>query len=396
MLLTRLPILLLVCLLRISAQADTVALLIGNNAYEHAAQLENPINDVDGIGRVLKKGGLASEVVTDASKEDMEDALDRLRVAAGKATVVMFYFAGHGIEVDGKNYLVPTGATLASSDSVLKETLSLDQVLARIGKCGTSSRIVVLDCCRDNPFADEKWLGSYKGGLARIDPATLPPDTAIVYSGAPGKSVPDGEGANSPFAAKVIENLVPGKSPLSIFTTVASTIEGGQKPWIKFDGEGQMFARLVLSPLMGQKLPEGVNLRLLTNYISTYNKEDPPENRGFSRSVLYQGISAQIKLIQSIAEAYFPADYFGSLGVSTYLRREMDLVANARNAELKARGESVPEFLATESAEAKSSELTDIWWEMARLVASRSLEGKALAAWLQANGIRVKGIEAER
>lgn len=370
-------------LLTLSARGDTVALLVGNNDYQFVGKLRNPIRDVNGIGNKFKGAGVRHEIVADATRTDMEEALDRLRLASMKASVVMFYFAGHGIEIEGKNYLLPTDVKRpASSSGVATGAISLDQVLERLGQCGMSSRVLVLDCCRNNPF------GNQPGGLARIKASSLPPDTVVMYSGAPGEAVSDGGvGGHSPFAKRVIENLVPGKSALTIFSTVATTIDARQKPWIKFDGEGEKFARLVLSPLMGQKLPEGVNLRLLANFISVYQKDDPLERRGYSRPIIEEGIGHQIKLIQSIAEVYFPADYFGSIGVLAYLEREMKTVAEARRSELKEQGENHPNFLSQEAAEAKFSELSQIWNEMARLVASRSLEGNALEEWLKVNNV---------
>lgn len=358
--------------------ADTAALFIGNNEYKHVVPLLNPINDVRGISKKFKSAGISHEVLVNASRSDMEDALDNLRLTAANAAVVMVYFAGHGIEVDGKNYLIPTGAELASESRLPDETISLDAVLKRLGECGTSSRFLVLDCCRNNPFASEKWLKGYTGGLAPIEKSALPPDTVVIYSGAPGEAVPDGTGENSPFAAGVIANCVPGKSALNIFTTVAGSIKDGQKPWMRFNGELASLAPLVVTPLLGKPLPMGeVNLSLMLRIFETSGREieehfqqDKMQN---SPAHMRWHVGKMRQRVVDIAKVYLPAGYYGPAGVEAYLNAEIALM-------LKAQTE---ETVRNRALEVEGLAINTFEGNMVELIVKRALGKEAGAAWMQ-------------
>lgn len=366
------------------ACADTVALMIGNNDYEHISRLRNPVNDTNSIAQKFKKAGVAHEVVTNATREEMEDALDRLRLASAGASVVMFYFAGHGIEVDGKNYLLPTGARIDSASKLETEAISLDRLLSRLGKCGTSSRVLVLDCCRDNPFARENWLAGYKGGLARIEVSALPPDTLVVYSGAPGKTVPDGAGDNSPFAKGVIENLSTGKSALNIFSSVATSIKSGQKPWMKFDGELAKLAPLVVTPLLGPPLEGGqVNLSLMLRIFEASGKEIEAhfQKDGMQNSPEHQRwlVARMKQRLTDVSKIYLPEGYYGPRGLATYLDAEINLLLRQQTAQTAKERNLEIQVLAIEAFEG----------EMVKLIVKRALGEDKAAAWMEQNGLNL-------
>ena len=363
------------------ASADTVALLVGNNDYKHIRQLRNPINDVAGIGKKFKAAGVVHEVVTDATRGDMEDALDRLRLASTKASVVMLYFAGHGIELNGKNYLLPTGARLTSSSQLATEAISLDQILKRLGQCGMSSRFLVLDCCRDNPFVGEKWLGGYTGGLAPVEKSDLPSDTVVIYSGAPGKTVPDGVGDNSPFASEVITQLQSGKSAFNVFFSVASSIKSGQKPWLEFNGEFEQLGPLLIHPLLGKPLPTGeVNLSLLLRLFESSGQEieDHFQKDGMQNSLSHQRfyVARKTQLLRDLANIYMPDGYYGPKGMEAYLSAEVAVFVNQQE----------PDVARTRLLEMQALAMQTFEGEMVGMIVKRSLSEDKAAAWLEDNG----------
>lgn len=332
-------------------RGDTVALMIGNNAYQYAGPLRNPVNDVSGIARKFKEEGVAHEVVADASRGEIVAALNRLRTASVGASVVMFYFAGHGFEAGGQNYLVPIDARKGSS--LIEDTISVGEILETLGECGTSTRFLVLDCCRNDPFA------GVAGGLAEIEVSTLPPGVAIIYSGAPGKTVPDGRGDNSPFAAQVINNLVPGHSALHIFTSVAKSMEGAQKPWMQYDGALENMVPLCARPLLAGPLATGdVNLSLLLRIIENYGEatEREYEQRRLAQDPDWTGPSPALakrarQRVLDIAKIYVPNDYYGPNGVAAYLDAEIALAVDGMTLGRGSRDELVSYCLALQTFE---------------------------------------------
>ena len=164
------------------AQAPTdlrVALVIGNAAYADAP-LVNPSNDARAMSATLKGMGFAVIEARDASRAQMEQAIAKTREALnGKGGVGMLYYAGHGLQLDWHNYLVPIDARLATAADVALQTVDLQQVVDAFKAAGNRMNIVVLDACRDNPFA----ATSSGKGLAPLD---APPGTFLAYATAPG------------------------------------------------------------------------------------------------------------------------------------------------------------------------------------------------------------------
>src|SRR3954463_6132706 len=178
-----------------------VALVIANSAYQHAPQLTNPVNDGSVMAKTLKDAGF--DVVD--SRHDLS-ALDTRRVlrefadATRDADIAVVYYAGHGIEVDGSNYLIPVDAKLERDTDVYDEALSLDRVLLAI-EPAKRLRLVILDACRDNPFskAMKRTVASRAigQGLAKVEPTS--PNMLIAYSAKAGSTAAGGGGRNSPF-----------------------------------------------------------------------------------------------------------------------------------------------------------------------------------------------------
>src|ERR1700737_2699632 len=153
-----------------------VALVIGNSTYKNAAQLLNPANDAATVAATLKSAGFDFvDSRLDLQVGDMRRALRDFADQARDADIALVYFAGHGIEIEGTNYLIPTDATLERDTDVYDEAFSLDRVLLAIDPA-RQLRVVIVDACRNNPFAEsmKRTVGSraVSRGLARIEPAT--------------------------------------------------------------------------------------------------------------------------------------------------------------------------------------------------------------------------------
>ena len=191
-----------------------VALVIGNSAYQNATQLANPSRDANAISDLFRTAGFdVVETRLDLGNLEFKRVARDFTAAARTADIAVVYFAGHGIEVNGTNYLLPVDAKLASDFDVEDEALSLDRILKSLDQA-RRLRLVILDACRDNPFvkAMKRSVASRSigRGLAKVEPVST--DTLVAFATRPGSTAEDGQSGNSPFAAALIKNLtVPGR-----------------------------------------------------------------------------------------------------------------------------------------------------------------------------------------
>jgi formylglycine-generating enzyme required for sulfatase activity len=193
---------------RPAAAEPRIALVIGNGNYGASfSKLPNPPNDARLISKALTNAGFKVMTVIDADQKKMKRAFTdfgQLLADAGPDAVGLFYYAGHGVQVNGANYLIPTGANITSEADVDMEAVNADWVLQQMEFAGNRMNIIVLDACRNNPLPAGK--RSAEMGLARMD---APRGSFLAYSTAPGATAVDGKGANSPYSqalAKAIEN----------------------------------------------------------------------------------------------------------------------------------------------------------------------------------------------
>jgi len=208
-----------------------VALVIGNDRYR-VQPLDNPARDAEAMGKVLRELGFETQVLTNADRLATVRALQAFTQRLHSAAVGLFFFAGHGVQMAGTNYLIPTDADLGSEDQVKYNTLRLDDVLATLDQAGVKARIVILDACRNNPF--ERGRGG-AGGLAAVTIA--PEGTLISYATSPGRVALDGApGGNGLFTTHLLQALqTPGLPIEQVFKlTRGKVIEasrGRQVPW---------------------------------------------------------------------------------------------------------------------------------------------------------------------
>jgi uncharacterized caspase-like protein len=192
------------------AHADRrVALIIGNSAYKSAPKLGNPVNDATLVGGMFKKAGFDSvDVRLDLSASEMRRMLREFAGRTRDADMAVIYYAGHGIELDGNNYLIPTDATLETDGDVLDETIPVERALFAV-EPAKQLRLIILDACRDNPFAKtmKRTLASRAigRGLAKVEPTS--PNTMIAFAAKAGSTASDGDARNSPFATALVEHL---------------------------------------------------------------------------------------------------------------------------------------------------------------------------------------------
>jgi uncharacterized caspase-like protein len=216
-----------------------VALVIGNSAYQNAPQLPNPARDAAAVGDMLRKANFeVVESVRDANNQDMRRVLREFSDKSQNADVAVVYFAGHGIEVDGQNYLIPTDAVLQRDRDVYDETISLERILQTIESAKTL-RLVILDACRDNPFGKTmkrvSALRSLNRGLIAVEP--MKANTLIAYAAKGGSTAEDGDGENSPFASALLKHLpTPGLDLRQAFGLVRDEVmkatDNKQEPFV--------------------------------------------------------------------------------------------------------------------------------------------------------------------
>ena len=191
------------------AQADQrVALVVGNSGYQHVAKLSNPANDAQSVAALLARAGFKVDSRVDLDGASLKRALRDFTDAAQNADVAVVYYAGHGIEVDGTNYLIPVDAVLERDVDVEDETVSVDRVMRALDPV-KRLRLVILDACRDNPFTHtmkrtvtRRAIGR---GLAKMEPLTS--DTLIAFAAKAGSTALDGDGKHSPFTSSLVRHL---------------------------------------------------------------------------------------------------------------------------------------------------------------------------------------------
>ncbi len=217
------------------ASEPRVALVIGNSNYgPEIGRLLNPVNDAKLLAGTLQDLGFAVDLVLDADQKTMKRAIKSFGAkleAAGKEATGLFYYAGHGVQVDGTNYLLPVGAEIAREADVEIESIAADDVMTQMQSAGNAVNLVFLDACRNNPLA--KASRSATRGLARLD---APRGSFVGYSTAPGDVAADGDGANSPYALALAEELKkPGisieEAHRNVRARVLAASGNKQTPW---------------------------------------------------------------------------------------------------------------------------------------------------------------------
>jgi hypothetical protein len=208
------------------------ALVIGNSAYRQLSPLQNPANDARDMAAALQRLGFAVDLRVDANQREMKQAIRDLgENLRGTRAVGVFYFAGHGVQVNGRNYLVPLGTEVRSSADVDIETVPADEVLARMEEARNRVNLIILDACRNNPFPSG--VRSSARGLSVMN---APAGSLLAYATAPGSVAEDGSGRNGVYTRELLRNIeVPGLRIEDVFQrtrlAVRRETSARQVPW---------------------------------------------------------------------------------------------------------------------------------------------------------------------
>lgn len=234
---------------------ERVALVIGIDDYSHASPLSNAVADSRLVASVLKETGFNVVALENPGVDEFYDGLDRLSRRASLAKVGIVYFAGHGVEVEGENYLLPIDAELEREVQLRSQAISLETILEDLGEARLEAKVVILDCCRDNPLKQRSWMKtrSVGRGLAPVLDVDMPEGSLVFFSAGPGQVALDGEGENSPFTKALASQLrIPGqdlfRAVINTSDNVADETGGRQEPWVKMDASGRALRKLVLVP----------------------------------------------------------------------------------------------------------------------------------------------------
>jgi uncharacterized caspase-like protein len=206
------------------------ALVIGNSSYSFGP-LKNPANDAKAIGEELRRSGFEVTTGLDLPRKEMLEAIHAYAEALTRAKAVgVFYFAGHGVQLAWRNYLLPTDAQIARVEDIDARCVDVNAVIDGIAKAANPMNVVILDACRENPFAGVKLE---QKGLSQLD---APPGTLLAYATAPGNLASDGDGANGLYTEQLLRELkVPEARIEDVFKRVRLTVRrrsnGQQIPW---------------------------------------------------------------------------------------------------------------------------------------------------------------------
>ena len=210
-----------------------VALVIGNSNYQNAPQLANPDNDAESMAQFLNSAGFEVVAATDLNQNDMLRVVQDFSAkvsARGPNTVAMVYYAGHGVQLAGENYLVPVDAKVSSQTELVNNSVRLVDIMSTLETIPSRMRIVILDACRNNPFPNVNDAGR---GLAIVD---APNGSIVGYSTAPGAEAQDGTGGHSPYTQAFLNVAREPNVPIEqlfkrVRLQVNETTSGAQIPW---------------------------------------------------------------------------------------------------------------------------------------------------------------------
>jgi formylglycine-generating enzyme required for sulfatase activity len=215
-----------------NSSGQRVALIIGNSAYADSP-LPNPVNDANDMAQILR--GLGFEVIhmPNATKLEMKRAIRNFGEMIQNRGVGLFYYAGHAMQINGKNYLLPIGAIINHEYEVEDEAVDLEFLMGQMHYAQNRTNILILDACRNNPFA--RSFRSYSRGLARVN---APSGTIIAYATSPGEVASDGNKRNSPYTEELLKHIrEPGLKIEEVFKRVSIGVwektTGKQMPWVE-------------------------------------------------------------------------------------------------------------------------------------------------------------------
>jgi len=263
------------------------ALVIGNADYQQTAKLRNPVNDVRAINSTLSELGFTVTALENADQRQMENAIRKFgKTLRTDRAIGLFYYAGHGMQIDGENYLLPVEANPTNEDDVRYDGVPVGKLLGQMKNAGNSMNVVILDACRNNPFTRN--FRSNRRGLAQV---TAPTGTFISYATAPGGVAADGDGKNGLYTEKLISHmLTPGLKLEEVFKKVRADVQsasnGKQVPWDSSSVTGDFYFASLETKESQKYVPNKMT-------VSKPIIEAPPETSGLQLKELTQLAKSQ-------------------------------------------------------------------------------------------------------
>ena len=243
-----------------------VALVIGNSIYQSVPQLPNPSRDANSVAKMFREAGFdAVDTLINVGNLEFKRAIRKFETTADQADIAVVYYAGHGLEIGGTNYLIPVDARLASDRDADDEAIPLERLVSSADGA-KRLRLVILDACRDNPFVSTMrrerrniTTRAVSSGLGRVEPTMT--DTLIAYAAKAGSTADDGDGEHSPFTTSILKNLpVPGLDVRLAFGRVRDEVlkatASRQEPYV-YGALGGGTISLVPAPVVPQEAPVG-------------------------------------------------------------------------------------------------------------------------------------------
>ncbi|MDB5225430.1 MAG: peptidase [Candidatus Adlerbacteria bacterium] len=314
-----LPLIALVFMSNLALAADKrVALIIGNSEYTHTGNLSNPGNDARAMAKLLTDMGFTlvkGQALLNQSKSQFDDAVSKFGDLAQGAQVALFYYSGHGLQINGTNYLVPSDAPPLTTSNFRTHYINASMIMDTATESRSSLKFFLLDACRNNPFNNKKSFGS--SGLAEM-PA--PTGTLISFASQPGTLADDGQaGGNSPYTEALLKSLrQPGRDPFRVINEAALEVvrktKGEQQPWMAASAiDGSFYftpplANVVntpATPAVASVMPAAAPLPVvpapypvsltgpvpvMLDYIQDANREFQKLDYAMGRQILTQGI----------------------------------------------------------------------------------------------------------
>ena len=244
---------------------DRLALVIGNGAYVNSTQLPNPPNDARAVARALRQIGFTVIEGVDLDRSGMDRTIVEFLRKAALARIAIVFYAGHGVEIDGKNYLLPIDAKSIERTTVTFELIDIDRIIAGLDD-EARTNIIILDACRDNPLESRVATRSAARGGGLAGYSTVSSGMLIAFAAEPGKTAIDGEGQNSPFTTALIKHIgTPDMEINEMLTRVRADVfkatDGKQRPWANSSfvgGSGLGQQEPMMSPEVAFALPHFV------------------------------------------------------------------------------------------------------------------------------------------
>jgi uncharacterized caspase-like protein len=260
-----------------ASASKRVALVIGNSAYQHAGVLANPSNDATDMGAALNELGFKVVVGNDLDNRGMREKIREFAAELRGADVAMFFYAGHAVQVNGRNYLAPIDTKLEFESDVDFETIPIEFIQRQMER-EVETILVFLDACRDNPISRSLKAASRSNGTGKglAEEKLSAAGTFIAFSTDPGNVALDGKGRNSPFAKALVENIKrPGVEISTMMTDVRVQVRaetnGAQTPWTN----SSLLGHFYFNPAAPAQQPAGENVAALDSNAATQNGTQP-------------------------------------------------------------------------------------------------------------------------